>query len=173
MYIYLSLHQKLQGVVPGIIQKLLCDMKSDYWKHYTSVFWPFSVKINVDDLGSTHNTKMPSFSRHCWQCYQFNCPINDIHSLWASATSHLYNMADKLNLWNFCCLFLFTAHVIIDRETRRSRGFGFVTFEDAKAFEKALLLDGTVMVILLCGKKLFSSFNVNFDFFPYRIQTLS
>ena len=49
---------------------------------------------------------------------------------------------------------LFAARVITDRETSRSRGFGFVTFEDSKAFERALDLNGQVMVIL-CGKKLF------------------
>ena len=51
---------------------------------------------------------------------------------------------------------LFAARVITDRETSRSRGFGFVTFEDSKAFERALDLNGQVMVIL-CGKKLFFS----------------
>ena len=51
---------------------------------------------------------------------------------------------------------LFTARVITDRETGKSRGFGFVTFEDAEGFQKAMMLNGTVMV-LLCGEKLFFS----------------
>jgi len=52
---------------------------------------------------------------------------------------------------------LFTVRVITDRETSRSRGFGFVTFENADAFAKALELNGQVMVILLCGEKLLFS----------------
>jgi len=35
------------------------------------------------------------------------------------------------------------AKVITDRETGRSRGFGFVTFANAEDAEKALTLDGT------------------------------
>jgi heterogeneous nuclear ribonucleoprotein A1/A3 len=35
------------------------------------------------------------------------------------------------------------AKVIMDRETGRSRGFGFVTFVEAGDAEKALSLDGT------------------------------
>ena len=35
------------------------------------------------------------------------------------------------------------ARVITDRETGRSRGFGFVTFADDEGAEKALSLDGT------------------------------
>lgn len=54
------------------------------------VFCLFCVKINIYDLGSTQDTKTPSFWGQCWQCYQ-DYPINDNHSLWASATSHLYN----------------------------------------------------------------------------------
>ena len=34
------------------------------------------------------------------------------------------------------------AKVIADRETGRSRGFGFVTFEDESASQKAVELDG-------------------------------
>jgi len=37
------------------------------------------------------------------------------------------------------------AKVITDRETGRSRGFGFVTFANAEDAEKALTLDGTVL----------------------------
>ena len=67
-------------------------------------------------------------------------------------------MAETLNLFSgLKFLLLFTARVIIDRESGRSRGFGFVTLEGPEAFSKALKLDGTVMVILLCGEKLFCS----------------
>lgn len=45
----------------------------------------------------------------------------------------------------------------MERDTGRSRGFGFVTLSDSEAFHKALDLDGTVMVILSCGCKLLFS----------------
>ena len=35
------------------------------------------------------------------------------------------------------------AKVILDRDTGRSRGFGFVTFESADALDEALSLNGT------------------------------
>jgi len=37
------------------------------------------------------------------------------------------------------------AKVIMDRETGRSRGFGFVTFDSADAVQKALGLNGTML----------------------------
>lgn len=37
------------------------------------------------------------------------------------------------------------AKVIMDRETGRSRGFGFVTFDSGDAVQKALSLNGTML----------------------------
>lgn len=44
-----------------------------------------------------------------------------------------------------------TARVIMDRETGRSRGFGFVTYADSEAASAAIqAMDQRVLIMLLC-----------------------
>lgn len=49
------------------------------------------------------------------------------------------------------------ATVMVDRDSSRSKGFGFVTFEDAEGVEKLMRLNGSLEID---GKMVCTSFSV-------------
>ena len=77
-------------------------------------------------------------------------PIKDLDH-WTSSSSSLVKPSQTMEFYidivYFLILFL-AARVVIDRDTQRSRGFGFVTFVDEKDVETAIdQLNGGVKLL--------------------------